>query len=1302
MRARGETRPDQDETDAFFTTSEARDLLLRARGPTRTGSSTHPFAQLRVLQWNTAVVAAATALALHGETGDLVRVADALAEVERHEWPGSPLLTALWETLRSFVRDVWPAPEAKALTSHPSTTVREILARALEGKWEEPEAVAILGGLAGDLASRVRASARKVLPEGHLPPWYGVFSADPIPEAEAWARRSATGSSEAAARKARKLVQELCATFVKGPWAVEEGAIPKLAARLDLLPDALVVDLASHVGDLDELREPSPILQAAACREGGVDLVVSYVERWIARRVRFVDSVIAKVIEGAPVAVRHALGFRLLARSSELDEPARTKMLGDALPLLPGADPARLVPWAIATVDELPSSRLEDMCDTLEGVVGDAASDLVSWAQRALEAGTAFSTPGRAALTRVALGKLAPDARRELAQRLVATDDEDLPAPWEIEGDRDAHVRGSPERRWALEILVGLDEEGPQTDPAAAHRLFDDPKNRACFLSSRALVPYVLPPAREALRRGELSFREARLVAGAVCDLSGTDRAIHRSDYVEENLARFGHEALAPLDAQELEAYFVARRGHSFEGPGVALADFGVVGSSSAEGATLIDALVSSALAGDSRAIHTLKRELAVRPSRELVDAVTAAFPRDPDAQYGSLAVAADMAEGELANSDYYLRRTQEMSMVRPGVVARPDDALLPLPRARALLQESAARVDDAGYAGVEGFGLPYSHHRACAAFAMAVCALHSDTSILAQVAAVLEWDTPDAVVNDAAAEVLEVLVGLSSAKDAAVRKLAKRDAVGIREALARGLRAEEPEARALLLALATDVNGDVRNVARTALGEGAVPWWTGIFSRDPTDLVSDEEADRLAPVFAAIVEELGPRPVGARRRSEAAIAELSRALPFALAKDLALRASRVERFGVVFPPWVGPAVEREGGLDIVLEILALPHESTFAFSGAIEKLVSFLSPADRSRFVVEAIGRTSTGDAFLRTVIARHLTKLARPRDADAIAEAILELDHEECEALPDVCADWVPWFELRRTMPERLVAWAIACLEEPPDEDHAGKESLVRCALKKAPRETVRKLALGALAQPGRRVWALRELLGRCHEPSLDGPRSARMRAFYEDPELRAAFLKDDVLLRLALPLARQDLVDGRLELRDAWHVAETIVRASETSDDVQSSSSSRRARGRSAPSKARPKKPRIPPLTRAEREAYVGLRGTVRFEGEAWRILDFDVLGVESPEARAHLDAALEAVQSGDDEAADAIGLMLHFHPRTEVFLATGFAMARVYDGAGIPERLCTGLARACQRLGIEPEVPLVPRVDDYDLD
>jgi hypothetical protein len=60
------------------------------------------------------------------------------------------------------------------------------------------------------------------------------------------------------------------------------------------------------------------------------------------------------------------------------------------------------------------------------------------------------------------------------------------------------------------------------------------------------------------------------------------------------------------------------------------------------------------------------------------------------------------------------------------------------------------------------------------------------------------------------------------------------------------------------------------------------------------------------------------------------------------------------------------------------------------------------------------------------------------------------------------------------------------------------------------------------------------------------------------------------------------------------------------------------------------------------------------------------------------------------------------MLHFHPRTDVFLATGFAMARVYDGAGIPERLCTGLARACQRLGIEPEVPLVPRVDDYDLD
>ena len=265
MRARGETRPDQDETDAFFTTSEARDLLLRARGPTRTGSSTHPFAQLRVLQWNTAVVAAATALALHGETGDLVRVADALAEVERHEWPGSPLLTSLWETLRSFVRDAWPAPEAKALASHPSTTVREVLARALEGKWEEPEAVAILGGLAGDLASRVRASARKVLPEGHLPPWYGVFSADPIPEAEAWARRSATGSSEAAARKARKLVQELCATFVKGPWAVEEGAIPKLAARLDLLPDALVVDLASHVGDLDELRVPSPILTGKPC-----------------------------------------------------------------------------------------------------------------------------------------------------------------------------------------------------------------------------------------------------------------------------------------------------------------------------------------------------------------------------------------------------------------------------------------------------------------------------------------------------------------------------------------------------------------------------------------------------------------------------------------------------------------------------------------------------------------------------------------------------------------------------------------------------------------------------------------------------------------------------------------------------------------------------------------------------------------------------------------------------------------------------------------------------------------------------
>ena len=884
------------------------------------------------------------------------------------------------------------------------------------------------------------------------------------------------------------------------------------------------------------------------------------------------------------------------------------------------------------------------------------------------------------------LATLPADERRSLAWRYVGvTANSPVAVPEAKEGeekdDDDDESESDPRRVWALEELLTRAYDPTASGPLRplAESLYAIEANRARFLEAAELVSFVLSPARAELRGGRLTFPQARLVACAIRSVANGSESGSEVSLADEErtrvVAALANEADGKdLDEAELAVYFAARQTHRYEGAGLDLVDFDVVGYGSDEGAALIQALASAAKAGEHVACQRIAVELYSRPTQELVNAVRAVIPDDieehtDEGGLGSLTYAVDFASAKLHGKR--LESSRRLLKLSPGIAARPDDALLTVVEARALV---ARGLDAVNENSLTTSHLAFSHRCAVLALASSASVLHGDTSNLRLLAEAAEHELVEADYRNTLLGAIGDLVALSPPNDRVIRRLVKSTDRGIRCAVAHALRADNAAARALLLTLVSDPNVRVRNAARSSLGEGAVPWWTGIFGRDPAETLSDEDAEKLAPTFAAIAAALGPTPKGEGRKatSDKAVIRLSRALPAELACDLARQQGRDDADSSRLSTWVVAAVPREGGEAVLAEILALKARSDLGSIEGVSRAARKLNRAARLRFALLALQLGAFDKDVHSSTILDMVVELLRREDTETITTELLAIFTTDEDAFERTCRSFTAYFSRRRHVPPLLLDWAFRHIERARDDKRHCTDTFAKAQLAKAPHDRTRPTALRLLegTSPHQKAWALRELLGRLHDTSLDGPKAGRIRALYEEPSLRQVFLNDGKLLPLALPHARADLRNNRLEFPEARVVAFATLKHSKS-----------------------------PNLSAEELSAYLASRAAFRFEGTSWHLRDFEIIGYSSELGRAHLLAALAAVRAGDDEAATSLGHLLFLSPN-EVYLDIGMAMARVYAESGLPPLLRMGLEEAHESLGIELDEPFRRRDDDDD--
>ena len=1278
----------------LFSAPEARDMLLRAREPVHTSRKSSPFYQARKRQWRAAVVGAASCLAVHGDEADVPRIVDAMLQMQRHEGYVSHPVLDLRSAIARFVIDAREgSPLATTLAAHPSAHVRLALIEGLSQRDADTDAKARLVALACDHDAWVRASAREAAKEP-IAPWTGIFSHDPLDEAVAWARSQACVSAAAGAAKAaaaeaeaRALVTELCDTFGKHPSRIDDVEAD-LAARCALLPDTLALDLTRHAASLRPFRGPSPLVRMAVARDGGAELFVELVRRWIREEPYVSGGLLERAFEGDDfAATRSRLGTAALAAASVEVSSAEGRILVDvALSLLKDGDAEEVARWLVEHVDMLSPSTLYAFSRVV--VRGGRAPEvLLVWAREQVMSGAAFTCAERSHLVTTALDAAPKDERRALAARFVG-DEGDIAAPGPGDDDSDSDtIPADPRRSWALLALLGGGGSRAADERALlAGSLFAHPKNRPCFLASESLVRFVLPAARAALARGELGFPQARRLVSAMSrpadETSGADG---------ESTGANAEPVIAPLDAVEMAGYEAARAGHRFEGPGLAFEDLDVIGRDTERGQALMRAIVAAAARKEPSAVEVLKRELFFHPTRELVAASEEAFPTedddvaDPtDSVCWSIEHAEDMLDAAERGVPLDLGALPDpVTKLVPFAHARATDPLIPQTDVRSMLRRAVSGLDEPGFTS----GALLTHRRAAVVLAATASVLYGDTSPMPALAEAIDWGLMDDDLLVAAGECITEMVALSRGGDKTVAGLAKSTSHAVRAATARGLRASDPASRAILLRLVTDDSARVRNAAKGSLGEGAVPWWVGIFSRDPTEMLSDEEAAAHSKVLATIANLLGPPARGKTpaRLSPERIMKLSRSLPAALACDLARQQGRDPSSWHV-SPWVFAVMRREGAEDVLADLVearAVGAEHDFH---ALRQVAKGMPRAAQSRLALRALRIGAYGNEDAIPFVMELVKGLLRPADAAAVAQELVEIAANDEEAFALACGSFVSYFGRLRAAPPVLVDWALGQIARDEEDDIVWPDQLAKAVLSRAPRERVKPAALAALGSKwvDRKQWALGELLGRLHDSSVDGPKAARVRAFYEEPAYRDAFLTDRVLVFVALPLARADLAAGRLEFASALAVAKAVVGS---------------ARGLQV-WQAKAKRPRVTkPLTAEERAAYLEARAAFRFEGETWHMLDYDVVGSSSEVGQAHLAAAIAAVEEGDHEAADALGRALYKAPEGAL-LDAGMAMAKLYADVGLPELLRRGLEEAHVKLGIVLEEPFRRREGDEE--
>jgi len=1233
------------------------------------------FSSVRDMQWFNALAAGGTACALLDDVEAIEQVAAALAAVHRHGSFTYRPETDLRIALSRLVALAGASSAAVArLASHPDAEVRRAVA---EGLPLEGPARALVRSFVVDRDANVRTVARKRLAPEELPPWLGFFTVDPI--APIAAALSAGGEPEAAAlERASTLVDAIVAAQENGKLVFS----PALEALCAQLPDAVLVDLARQVAtEYGPLVDVSPLLVLAAGREGGVAFALATVERWLREKGRFVSGSFSKVAraETVPPSVRSRLAWaaaeRALAADVNVDHVGELLALAVALFV-----PEELERFVALFLAHEKGPHGEAIVNALYfRVTFPLTPELERWAEAEIESGNAFASSGRQSMTCGIVGRGAADRARGLALRCAS--------PTFVLAEKE---RDDARRRWALATLFSDVHDdatmGTKADFVAA--MYAVERNRACILADAGLAMYALPHVRMALRRGELDFPAARVVARAVRRVYGPPPdppRIRRDppDLVSLDPYLGGEDVRGPLREEETRAYDRARELHVFAGPGARYADFDVVGAESARGVALAEALAREAGRGNAVAAEKLRSELfecqsaAHAAAARTLDFVALNDPALDELFTEVVAVENANAAGATGPSRKGRHRSAPL---RPGAAAFAWVPCMSVREARKLLRRVNTLEDRIGHVG-EGpaNGLAIRHRSAVVKLAGAALVLHGHGAFFEELTEAIDYG----VVDDAAVGEVAALVGsmvaLSDPETTNLEVALGHGYVRVRASVAENLRPDEPAGRRLLLRLADDESQYVRETAKGVLGAGAVPWWVGIFTRDPALGLSDAEARALEKTLKAVASAIDP-PDGEQKRPDArTITRLSKKLPADLACDIGRQQGKAKHAFFDVSPWIVAALPREGSERMVRDLVVSWIDREGFFGHSFADVLRACAPVDRRRFA-EALFELFPSESEGARRLDELLAAVAPDDFAERIWQKIVAYDGLDDEALDALCHTWKPWLSRLDELPSPIVAWAVAEMRKLPSEERTEARALAEVLVKRAPPAALRPLAFDAVGSENeaQRRWGIGMLLGPCHDSSLDGPRAARVRAFFADEALRRDILADDELVRVCLPLARAALRKGELGFPEARRVAYAVLEVTRNK-----AKQATKGKKRKAPRRGSSGEP-AHGLSASELRAYLAARASFVFAGERWTLSDPDIVGTTGDLADAHWNSAARAAEEGDNRALRALGIALFGMP-SESILDIALRLAGTYGEAGVPETLRYALERAHEALG-----------------
>ncbi len=391
-------------------------------------------------------------------------------------------------------------------------------------------------------------------------------------------------------------------------------------------------------------------------------------------------------------------------------------------------------------------------------------------------------------------------------------------------------------------------------------------------------------------------------------------------------------------------------------------------------------------------------------------------------------------------------------------------------------------------------------------------------------------------------ADAIAALLGQLPAEDPRWVRYAKATDPRLRRAVATHASTTHAAGIALIELLRRDPDDGVRAVARKRPLDVPIDWWSAAFSIDPWTVIPREARAELEETLRVVVRaaELSPH---ARREMVDELATALTRLPSALTRDALQRfvggqSRRLQWTEPVFAHLLG---ETGGGTWLWQQLLQ--HE-TLAYGIELEDILEGVSVEARTPALLELVRAVAAGPIGKRGADGFEMTAL---RVMNAVSEAWPE--HEDPLLVAELlkARASIAYDSLRGVVGVLLARPAHAHRVAPRllAEQEAGSglllaflEKWASQVIAAAPPVLVRPYALRALdvEDPSRRRWAVKELLGRCHDPAVDPSREARAAELLGRAATRTFVLEECPALVAEIIRARLHQDDGALSVEEA----------------------------------------------------------------------------------------------------------------------------------------------------------------------